>query len=83
MDIMNKCGRPRVSRVLDGEYTDKKTYNNEYRKEHRYIFTINLSQDRDSDIITALETIAGGNRQAALKILIREALKQRDNLTRL
>lgn len=75
MDRMNKGGRPRVSRVLSKSYTDKKSYNKEYRNECRYIFTVNLSQDKDSDIIEALESF-GKNRQGALKFFLRLGIEQ-------
>lgn len=75
MEIKNKGGRPRESKVLERSYTDTKDYNNEYRKECRYVFSTNLSQVKDIDIIEALETTAGGNRQAALKILVRDGIK--------
>lgn len=75
MEIKNKGGRPRESKVLERSFTDTKDYTNEYRKECRYIFSTNLSQVKDIDIIEALETVAGGNRQAALKILIRAGIK--------
>lgn len=75
MKIKNKGGRPRESKVLSKAYKDTKDYNKEYRKQYRYIFTTNLSQLTDLDIIEALETVAGGNRQAALKILVRAGIK--------
>lgn len=75
MEIKNKGGRPRESKILERSFTDTKDYTREYRKECRYVFTINLSQVKDVDIIEALETTAGGNRQAALKILIRDGIK--------
>lgn len=75
MEIKNKGGRPRESKVLSKAYKDTKDYNKEYRKQYRYIFTTNLSQLTDLDIIEALETVAGGNRQAAVKILIRAGIK--------
>lgn len=75
MEIKNKGGRPRESKILERSFTDTKDYTREYRKECRYVFTINLSQIKDLDIIEALETTAGGNRQAALKILIRDGIK--------
>lgn len=78
MEIKNKGGRPRESKVLERSFTDTKDYTNEYRKACRYIFTINLSQVKDIDIIEALETTAGGNRQAALKILIRDGIKYQE-----
>lgn len=68
-------GRPRgVSDKISCKYTSKKEYNNEYRKQYRYIFSVNLSQDKDSDIIEALESY-GMNRQKALKDLVRAGIK--------
>ena len=78
MDI-NKGGRPRVSRVLEKAYTDKKSYNKAYQTEFRYVFTVNLSQEKDVDIIEAIESIAGGNRQKAVKILLRAGIEQLKN----
>ena len=52
-----------------------KEYNKEYRKQFRYIFSVNLSQETDSDIIEAIETLCGGNRQKAVKDLIRAGIK--------
>lgn len=57
---------------------NKKAYDKEYRERYRYIFSINLSQDTDSDIIEALETYCGGNRQKAVKDLIRLGLSTLD-----
>ena len=56
---------------------NKKEYNKEYRKQYRYIFSVNLSQETDSDIIEAIETLCGGNRQKAVKDLIRLGMKYR------
>lgn len=75
MMIKNKGGRPRESKLLNKSYTDYKEYNNEYRKQCRYVFTINLHNEKDKDIIDALETFSDGNRQAALKILVRAGIK--------
>ena len=71
---MSKGGRPRGSELIDSSYSNKKEYNKEYRKQYRYIFSVNLSQDKDGDIIEALES-SGRNRQAALKDLIRAGIK--------
>ena len=68
-----KGGRPRVSK-LGISTLNRKEYDKAYRQRCRYIFTVNLSQDKDSDIIDALETITQGNRQQALKILIRAGI---------
>lgn len=73
---MSKGGRPRGSELIDSSYSNKKEYNKEYRKQYRYIFSVNLSQDKDGDIIEALES-SGRNRQAALKDLIRAGIKFR------
>ena len=78
MEIKNKGGRPRESKVLERSFTDTKEYTKEYRRECRYVFTINLSQVKDIDIIEALESVCNGNRQAALKILVRDGIKYRE-----
>lgn len=70
---MSKGGRPRGSELIDSSYSNKKEYNKEYQKQYRYIFSINLSQDKDSDIIEAIES--GDNRQKAVKDLIRAGIK--------
>lgn len=70
----NKGGRPRVSK-LGIDTSNRKEYDREYRQACRYIFTVNLSQDKDSDIIEALETVGQGNRQKALKELLRLGIK--------
>ena len=70
----NKGGRPRVSK-LGIDTSNRKRYDKEYRQVCRYIFTVNLSQDKDIDIIEALETVGQGNRQKALKELIRLGIK--------
>lgn len=69
----NKGGRPRVSK-LGITTANRKEYDKQYRQACRYIFTVNLSQEKDSDIIEALETITKGNRQQALKILVRAGI---------
>lgn len=56
---------------------NKKEYDKEYQKRYRYIFSTNLSQETDSDIIEAIETMYNGNRQKAVKDLIRLGLKYR------
>ena len=71
-----KGGRPRVSK-LGISTLNRKEYDKAYRQRCRYIFTVNLSQDKDSDIIEALESLFNGNRQKAFKFLIREALRLR------
>lgn len=70
----NKGGRPRVSK-LGIDTSNRKEYDREYRQACRYIFTVNLSQEKDSDIIEALETVGQGNRQKALKELLRLGIK--------
>ena len=70
---MSKGGRPHGSELIDSSYSNKKEYNKEYQKQYRYIFSINLSQDKDSDIIEAIES--GDNRQKAVKDLIRAGIK--------
>ena len=54
---------------------NKKEYDKEYQKRYRYIFSVNLSQETDSDII---ETMYKGNRQRAVKDLIRLGIKYRE-----
>ena len=54
---------------------NKRAYDKEYRERYRYIFSINLSQETDSDIIEAIETKYNGNRQKAVKDLIRLGIK--------
>lgn len=73
----SKGGRPRVSK-LGIDTSNRKEYDREYRQACRYIFTVNLSQDKDIDIIEALETVGQGNRQKALKELIRLGIRYKD-----
>ena len=58
---------------------NKKAYDKEYRERYRYIFSINLSHETDSDIIEAIETYCGGNRQKAVKDLVRLGIKALEN----
>ena len=70
----DKGGRPLGSGEHGVTTLDRKAYDKIYRNKCRYIFSVNLSQDKDSDIIEALEELSGGNRQKALKILIRKGI---------
>ena len=70
----NKSGKPRVSKLLNKSYSSNKEYSKEYVKNFRYVFSVNLHNEKDSDIIEALETTCKGNRQAALKLLIRAGI---------
>lgn len=72
----NKSGRPRVSKLLNKSYSSNKDYAKDYYKNFRYIFTVNLHNEKDSDIIEALESTCKGNRQAALKLLIRAGIEK-------
>ena len=72
--MKNKGGRPRVSK-LGIDTSNRKEYDKRYRQACRYIFTVNLSQETDADIIDALETLCAGNRQKALKRLVRDGVK--------
>ena len=75
----NKVGRPYLSGKLGIPHKDNaKEYNKEYQKQCRYIFTVNLSQDKDADIIDAIETLCAGNRQKAVKELIRAGIQFKD-----
>ena len=71
--MKNKGGRPRVSK-LGIDTSNRKEYDKRYRQACRYIFTVNLNQETDKDIIEALESICKGNRQQALKVLIRAGI---------
>ena len=75
----NKGGRPRVSKLLNKSYSSNKEYDKDYVKNFRYVFTVNLHNEKDSDIIEALETTCKGNRQAALKLLVRAGIKYLNN----
>ena len=66
----NKGGRQTKSK-LGISYKNRKEYDKKYRQDFRYIFTVNLSQEKDKDIIDALESLFGGNRQKALKYFLR------------
>ena len=66
-----KVGRPLGQGAYGISTKDRKAYDKVYRQSARYIFTVNLSQEKDADIIEALESYSGGNRQKALKCLVR------------
>lgn len=81
----NKGGRPRVSKL--GITTEnRKEYDKQYRQACRYVFTVNLSQEKDADIIEALENTCVEiindlneckiNRQKALKQLLRLGIQK-------
>ena len=70
----DKGGRPLGSGEHGVTTLDRKAYDKVYRTKCRYIFSVNLSQEKDADIIEALEGLAGGNRQKAVKILIRKGI---------
>ena len=57
---------------------NKKEYDKEDQKRYRYIFSVNLSQETDSDIIETIETMYKGNRQRAVKDLIRLGIKYKE-----
>ena len=69
-----KVGRPLGQGAYGISTKDRKAYDKVYRQATRYIFSINLSQEKDSDIIEALESFSGGNRQKAFKCLIRKGI---------
>lgn len=87
--MKNKGGRPRVSK-LGIDTSNRKEYDKRYRQACRYIFTVNLSQEKDSDIIEALENTCVEitndlneckiNRQKALKELIRLGIQKQYEL---
>jgi len=76
---VNKGGRPRFSKILNKSYSNNKDYVKEYIRACRYIFSVNLDNEKDADIIEALETTCNGNRQAALKILVRAGIEHLKN----
>ena len=71
----NKGGRPLGGGAYGVTTKDRKAYDKVYRSNCRYIFSVNLSQDKDSDIIEAIETMYEGNRQKAVKELIRIGIR--------
>ena len=80
MSDVAKVGRPLGSGKLGIQRKDNyKEYDKEYQKRYRYIFSINLNQETDNDIIEAIETLHGGNRQKAVKDLIRAGIKYNES----
>lgn len=57
---------------------DRKDYFRGYNKEKRVRISLNLNKDRDLDIIAAIEREDPENKQAAVKSLIRKAIKDID-----
>lgn len=53
-----------------------KEYHREYQKNNMTRISLNLSNNNDKDIIEAIETEKQGNKQAAIKSLIRKALRE-------
>ena len=53
----------------------KAEYMREYNKKYTKRVSLNLSKEKDKDIISAIETEGKGNIQAGVKSLIRRAIK--------
>lgn len=64
-----KAGRPLGSGALGIYASDRRAYNRAYVKKERYVFSVNLDKEKDSELIKILETYKGGNRQGAVKEL--------------
>lgn len=57
---------------------DKAQYYREYNKRACKRVSLNLSKDKDQDIITAIEKEGQGNLQAGVKSLIRKGVRYND-----
>lgn len=55
--------------------TNRNDYFREYNKEKMVRISLNLSKDKDKDIIQAIELESKGNKQAGIKSLIRKGIK--------
>lgn len=55
--------------------TNRNDYIREYNKEKMVRLSLNLSKDKDKDIIQAIERESKGNKQAGIKSLIRKGIK--------
>ena len=58
---------------------NKAEYIREYNKKYTKRVSLNLSKEKDKDIISAIETEGKGNIQAGVKLLIREAIKDNND----
>lgn len=56
----------------------RKQYFKEYGQNNIKRFSLALNKEKDRDIIEAIESVGNGNIQQGVKLLIREALKNRD-----
>ena len=54
---------------------NRNDYFREYNKEKMVRLSLNLSKDKDKDIIQAIEREVQGNKQASIKSLIRKGIK--------
>lgn len=57
----------------------KAEYMREYNKKYTKRVSLNLSKEKDKDIISAIETEGKGNIQAGVKSLIRRAIKDTED----
>lgn len=58
--------------------TNRNDYFREYNKEKMVRVSLNLSKDKDKDIIQAIELESKGNKQAGIKSLIRKGIRYRE-----
>lgn len=58
--------------------TNRNDYFREYNKEKMVRISLNLSKDKDKDIIQAIELESKGNKQAGIKSLIRKGIRYRE-----
>ena len=60
---------------------DRTKYLSEYNKTNMIRYSLNLSKNKDKDIIQAIEREIGGNKQASIKKLLRKGIKyNQDNV---
>lgn len=60
--------------------TNRNDYFREYNKEKMVRLSLNLSKDKDKDIIQAIELESKGNKQAGIKSLIRKGISTENSL---
>lgn len=58
---------------------NKAEYIKQYNKKYTKRVSLNLSKEKDKDIISAIETEGKGNIQAGVKSLIRRAIKNTED----
>lgn len=58
-------------------------YMKEYNDDKQYRFTVNLSREKDADVIEAIIRSGDGNKNKGIKQLVRKAIKREKRESRL